>query len=459
MVLRSATARAEQKASRLLCEPEQTTLFFLCYNISMIRIGDSVAFLIAEFQKNLLPDVIGMVVTLSIPTLAILLFIIWWPLWVNYVRSWKFINTKYAVFEIKLPKETFKSPKAMELFLYALHNTSDGNFYKRFWGGESRPWYSLELASVEGKVKFYIWGEEGRKIGLMSALYAQFPGIEVREVPDYTKDVYYDPATMKVWAAEFKMNKKEPYPIKTYVDYGLHDDPKEELKVDPLVPGLEFLASVGAKQQVWIQLIVRAHKDEDRKKGTLFGTTDKWKDDTNDLIHKIMRRDPKTYKAMIGDEVGDSLQLPGLSDAEKELVAALSRKITKIAFDVCIRTIYIATKDTFNTPFGIGGLINFFKAYNTENLNGFKPNGDKWTPSLDAPWKDYKDIKRDRFSREGILYYKMRSAWFPPAEAESLVLNTEELATVYHFPGSVAATPTLERVPSKKGEAPANLPV
>jgi hypothetical protein len=431
----------------------------------MIRFGDNFTFLVTEFQRLILPDVVGIVVTLAIPTLAILLVAIWWPLWVNYVRSWKFLNTKFSVFEIKLPKETFKSPKAMELFLHALHNTSDGNFLKRFWNGESRPWYSLELASIEGKVKFYMWGESGRKTGLMSALYAQFPGIEVREVEDYTKNTFYDPATMKVWAAEFTLNKKEPFPIKTYVDYGLDKDPKEEFKVDPLVPGLEFLASVGANQQVWIQLIVRAHKPEQRKPGTLFQEYGEWKEAIEKQINQIMGRDKESRKALEKDkETGkmkptDSFILPSLSEAEKEQVAALSRKLTKLPFDVCARVLYIASKESFDTPFGIGGLITFFKAFNTENLNGFKPNGDKWTPSLDAPWKDYKDIKRDRFSREGILYYKMRSAWFPPAETDTIVLNTEELATVYHFPGSVAATPTLERVPSKKGEAPANLPV
>jgi hypothetical protein len=431
----------------------------------MIRFGDHFTFLASEFQRTLLPEVMGIVITLSIPTLTIILIAVWWPIWVNYVRSKKFINTKYAVFEIKLPKETFKSPQAMELFLHALHNTSDGNFLKRYWYGESRPWYSLELASFEGKVKFYMWGEEGRKAGLMSALYAQFPGIEVRQVEDYTKNTFYDPATMKVWAAEFKLNSKDPYPIKTYIDYGLDKDPKEELKVDPLVPGLEFLASVGANQQVWIQLIVRAHKPEQRKPGTLFQETDTWKDAIDKKINEILGRDKKSRKALEKDKVtgemkaGDSYILPTLSELEKEQVAALSRRVAKLPFDVCARVLYIATKESFNTPFGIGGLITFFKAFNTEHLNGFKPNGDKWTPSLDAPWKDYKDIKRDRFSREGLQFYKMRSAWFPPAEAETFVLNTEELATVYHFPGSVAATPTLERVPSKKGEAPSNLPV
>jgi len=40
----------------------------------------------------------------------------------------------------------------------------------------------------------------------------------------------------------------------------------------------------------------------------------------------------------------------------------------------------------------------------------------------------------------------------------NMCLNLEELATLYHFPGEVAATPGLPRIDSVKGSAPANLP-
>ncbi len=54
----------------------------------------------------------------------------------------------------------------------------------------------------------------------------------------------------------------------------------------------------------------------------------------------------------------------------------------------------------------------------------------------------------------------MRSYFYPPFDGEApLVMNSEELATVYHFPGSVALTPAIERVGSKKGGAPSNLPI
>ncbi len=427
----------------------------------MIRFGDYFPYLYSEFQHALLPGVLDILTALSIPVLVLVLAFIFWPLWVTYVRGLNFLSIKYSVFEVKLPKETFKSPLAMELLLHALHNTSDGSWLNQFWKGETRPWYSLELVSVEGRIKFMVWAEDRRKIGLMAALYAQFPGIEVNEVEDYTKGVVYDPETMKVWAAEFEFTKPDPYPIKTYIDYGLDKDPKEEFKVDPLVPGIEFLGAVGPNQQVWIQLVIRAHKDEQRKKGHLFEKTDAWKDAAIEEINKIMVRDSKTKVAgapVKGDPSGRVIP-PTLSDYEKEIVASLGRSITKLPFDVGIRCLYIAKKESFDTPFGIGGCIGFFKNFNTEHLNGFKPRG-KWTPSLDAPWKDFRDIRRNRYSREGIMAYKMRSYFYPPFAGEKpLVLNTEELATIYHFPGSVATTPGLERVPAKKGQAPANLPI
>ena len=39
------------------------------------------------------------------------------------------------------------------------------------------------------------------------------------------------------------------------------------------------------------------------------------------------------------------------------------------------------------------------------------------------------------------------------------ILNTEELATIYHFPGQTASSPALKRIASTKAEPPVNLPL
>ena len=55
--------------------------------------------------------------------------------------------------------------------------------------------------------------------------------------------------------------------------------------------------------------------------------------------------------------------------------------------------------------------------------------------------------------------YVNRSAFYKPHKRKTFILNTEELATVYHFPGSVVRTPALGRIESKKGEPSAGLPI
>jgi hypothetical protein len=430
----------------------------MCYN-TLMPIDSPFSFLYRQLQLTLLPHSVQYILTFAPIFLAIILCVIFWELWVDYVRGDQFLGLKYTVLELRLPKETFKSPRAMEIVLNSLHNTSDGSKYAQYWKGETRPWYSLELISVEGVVKFLIWTEDRRKQGVMSALYSQFPDIEVKEVDDYSRSVQFDPKELKIWAAEFEFTKSDPYPIKTYVDYALDKDPKEEFKTDPLLPLIEWLGSVGPNQQVWFQFLVRAHKDEQRIPGHLFKKYDAWKSKANDEINEILKRDPKTKVSGEVIEGTTFSKLPTISKPEQDIVEALGRSISKLPFDVVIRAIYIAKKDIFNTPFGIGGIIGNMKQFNAENLNGFKPNGKKWMPSMSDPWEDYKDMRRNRFSRLVLKAYRRRSGFYTPFTAKQLVLNSEELATVYHFPGSVSQTPTLERVPSKKAQAPANLPI
>jgi len=41
----------------------------------------------------------------------------------------------------------------------------------------------------------------------------------------------------------------------------------------------------------------------------------------------------------------------------------------------------------------------------------------------------------------------------------TFVLNVEEIASLWHFPGQILKVPTLERVESKEASPPTNLPV
>ena len=133
---------------------------------------------------------------------------------------------------------------------------------------------------------------------------------------------------------------------------------------------------------------------------------------------------------------------------------AIERSIGKLGFDCGIRAIYLAKKDVFDGT-NIAGLFGTVKQYNTNDLNGFKPT--KYT-DFDYPWQDYKKYRLSIMKWKMFDAYRRRAWFFPPYERKPFVLNTEELATIYHFPGRVAETPTFERVESKKSEPPKNLP-
>jgi hypothetical protein len=42
---------------------------------------------------------------------------------------------------------------------------------------------------------------------------------------------------------------------------------------------------------------------------------------------------------------------------------------------------------------------------------------------------------------------------------KTFVLNVEELATLWHFPGQIMKVPTLTRIESKEASPPPNLPI
>lgn len=377
--------------------------------------------------------------------------------WIDYKRNAFWQKEGSVLLEIKLPREINKSPLAMEIVLNALHQPGgEGTWIDRILNGQTRSWFSLELVSLGGNIRFFIWTKPKHRTIIESQIYSQYPGIEVYEADDYAKSFYYDPSKYNLWACEFALTKPDPYPIKTYVDYGLDKDPKEEYKIDPMTPLLEFMGSLTEGHNALIQILIRAHKK--RRLLDVFGEKeDSWteqaKKEKDDIIAKL-----KTEK-----EAGGFPRVP--TKGEADIVASLERSVSKIPFDVGIRGIYIADKDKFNSANGGGGIGGSFKQFGSLNLNGFKPAG--WLTIFSYPWHEWFGIK-EKLKPMVLEEYKLRRYFYSPFRnrknwgeniySKPFVLNAEELATVYHFPGQVAGTPTLERIPSVKSEAPSNLP-
>jgi hypothetical protein len=404
---------------------------------------------------------IGLILAVPI-ALAVRLF----SSWLRYIRKRTFFSQSYILLELKLPKDIARSPVGMEIFFTALQQTAAATYIETYWGGKIRPLFSFELASVDGNVHFYIYTRKAFRTIIEAQIYAQYPNVEIFEVPDYTRTISHDPSETAMWGTQFLYSKPNAYPIKTYVDYGLDKDPDEEYKIDPMTSVLEYLGSLKPGEQTWIQIIIQAHKKIDRKHGKLIGAEiPDWKDGVKVEIEKIRGKG-------ITPPAGEAPRFPNPTRGESDMIAALERHVGKIAFEVVIRGIYITKKDIFNASLGLTGLIGSFRQYNSANLNGFKLG--RFTDFDDTgkdiltlfawlwPVTEVGRYIRDGMEKHMLNMFKWRYAFLEPYHGfnpEPLIMTTEELATIWHFPGQVATTPTIARSTSKKAEPPPNLPI
>ncbi|MES2931129.1 MAG: hypothetical protein V4682_00335 [Patescibacteria group bacterium] len=362
----------------------------------------------------------------------------------------------HVLLEIKMPRDTRRTPLAMETVFSSMHiGGGETTWYKRIIEGRSRPWYSYEIASIGGRVHYFVWMRAGWRRPFESYIYAQYPGVEVIEAMDYSRliDPSHEPYTMT--AFEFMKTKPAPYPIKTYVEYGLDKVQKPEEQVDPLAQMLEVMGSLGPKEQLWLQFVVRIHK------GEKYGEDQKrtWKDEAKEVLSELKEEDAVTNEYVDANGVKKtSVSYPNPTRAMASRIEAIEKNTGKQAYDVGIRGIYCAPKDSAYGTMG-GVLVNLFKPYNSEQFNSLMPSNGRWSNHFnDYPWED-KHGHHAAHANHGVLeFYRMRAFFHPPYIGEYNVMSIEELATMYHVPSSSVTTPSLPRIQSTTSEAPSNLP-
>ncbi|MDQ5901492.1 MAG: hypothetical protein QG580_207 [Patescibacteria group bacterium] len=400
------------------------------------------------FKK--VPEILAKTAKFWIP---ISLLYLGWKLWVSYVREQWLSSVKWVLLEIRVPKEVFKSPAAMEL---ALSNALSqgggvGNNYQMYWQGRVINWFSLEIVSLGGEIHFLIRTPAGFRRIIETQIYAQYPQAEIFEVSDYVEEAIKDmhKREWSLWGTEFKLTKEDPYPIKTYVDYGLDKSvgsTEENQKIDPITPMIEWMGAIGPNEQVWFQIVVRVSKWTYRKPGLMGGYTD-YQQKTKDILKELKEKFEPT-----GD---DQFKRLAMTEEDKMAISAINRTLNKQGFDCGIRAIYLAPKENFD-GMNITGLTGIMKQYNSFTLNGFKPDN---TTDVTYPWQDPTGVKKVQKKREMLDAYAQRSWFYPPYVRPHFVLTSEELATIFHFPGRVSETPSLGRIESNKSEPPTNLPI
>lgn len=398
--------------------------------------------------------------------LPIILFLLFFNKWSDMVGTAFALAQGRTTLRLRLPQEVFKSPEAMEFVISQIHNTANpDNLMQTYLDGKRPLPFSFEIVSIGGEVRFYVNVQtKPTRDAIEAALYAQYPGIEViEETVDYAAEIPLDFEKEDYELMSFHMGKKgdSEMPIKTYIDYGLDKLPKEEEKVDPITPMLEVLASIKPYERVFIQIVARSFRKSSFKNGQLMmGEGDDWTKAASAKINEIMNRDPKKKTPLGmksgGDEEDERGQMAMLTAGERDTIAAIERNMSKYAFSTSIRWMYITKKGKFN-----GAVINpIIRSFSQYDMIGRNQIGVRWR--TDAGYKDYVPGQKKlvaAWKKQELKEYRRRVIFPKNASGEPKIFTAEELATMFHMPGKVALTPTLDRVPSTRGEAPANLPV
>jgi len=400
-----------------------------------------------------------------------------WPIfqlaWVNYRQEKYLRNTKWNLLEIKIPREIEKRPKTMEEFFSGIYSTNDviiDTLYDVYLSGALDLWFSFEIVSIEGDVHFYIRTPTRSRDIIESQIYAQYPDAEIKEVEDYVTDIPDDIPSKdyNLWGTEMTLGKEDAYPLRTYREF---EDTASGEFVDPISSVVEGVSKLEKGEQVWIQILVRA-------------TGDEWRKEANDLVLDLIGRKKKKKAhsnpfSLIIDEIVDivryiafgfftvvnpteegkkeetkeeeaiSLMLH-LSPGEKNVVTAIDESTKKPGFETSIRWLYIAKRDIFDKVRGCGICFSYFAQFGSQDLNYLIPDSKNKTSAYYFLTEYRMAIRKRRILRK----YKRREF-----DKKGYVLNTEELATIFHFPTIEVKAPVAPRVEAKKGKPPAGLPV
>ena len=113
-----------------------------------------------------------------------------WIFWLHYIQQDFISGIDFVLLEIVPPRDVLRSPKAMELFITnALYHWSMKGGKEEYWQGAVWFWFSLEIASIDGQVHFYIRTPTRIRGLIETQMYAQYPQAQVKAVEDYTLGV------------------------------------------------------------------------------------------------------------------------------------------------------------------------------------------------------------------------------------------------------------------------------
>jgi hypothetical protein len=390
--------------------------------------------------------------------------IILWEFWLIYSSTKWFRKIKWTILEIKVPKNVLKTPKAMEQVFAAAHAShSPATFYEHYFKGERDYSMSFEIVGHSGEAHFYIRLPSKFRNLMESAIYSQYPEAEISEVENYLLQMprIIPNDELDFFGGEWILASPNYYPILTYPVF---EEMLQEQRIDTMALILEAISKLKGDEQIWLQFIIRPIGHQ-------------WAKEGEEAINKLLGVKNQKKKSLLSDfpgigfTLGELLFAPfehpsqevkkpasetnnsvSLNPSLTDVIKMIRQKISKTSFQTTVRFLCIDTKENFNGD-NVASVVGYLKQFGTQTMNAFRPDPRTW-PKVYSPF--FK--KRRTKWKKRMIYERYRDMMFTPFKNQS-ILNTEELATVYHFPIFSTQTTELEKITSRKGSPPANVPI
>ncbi len=365
---------------------------------------------------------------------VLLLIYILFQIYLNEIQTHFKNSLEWTTYEIKPPKENIASfYNAEQIFIQLYQLFDNWTPQERYIEGRLVYWLSLEIVSLGGKISYVIRVPTKQKQLIEAAFYANYPHIEMNEIEDYLSHFDYNPDDGKheLFGSELILSENEVIPLRTYREFiSLKGPDASEKVVDPLSPLLEVFTRLDPKEFYAMQLIITPVD------------AGSWRAEAEKLA----------------DELKGETEFLNLDDVTRLRIAAIKSKLSKPGFKSKIRILHMGAKDVFNAD-GKKLVLSPFNIFSSANFNSFKTafsvkKDYRISPTLEAPFINYwvRQRKLDLFRA-----FKTRSTWIG---TPMYILNTEELATIFHFPITADhVNASVETVDIKKIQPPANLPI
>lgn len=291
-------------------------------------------------------------------------------------------------------------------------------------------YFSFDIITVGKFVKYYAMVPAVLEETVKNAIVSSYPTARLEEADE--EIIFKEGMTAaNIAGGEFELKKEYVYPIATY----------EESKWDAQTAILNAFSKVKDDEGMAIQILFRPAqpdwtKTAEQKVSDIKDGKKGWSGSNlpTRILHLFLDIIKAPFEVPDEHKYDDGENKP-LSQPKQEEIQAIENKTKFPAFEVLIRVVAASASKPRSEAL-VGGIVASFSQFDSPAFNGFKYNINKKSEQLAS---DY-------------IFHDF------PRNKKSCILNTVELASIFHLP-SQSSIPTsgVERQQTKQVDGPAKL--